>query len=367
MTAMGLISFYCSAVCILLGSTAGATEYKAYALSMLPNAGYGCAYKINDRGIIVGSMAASYDTRSNAGAFQWDTAESAPHYVGFPIGASAMGINYAGTVVGSRYLSADGHLTTLPALLATNGSNTLADVNDAGVVVGGSTYDSSGLSHAALWDDTGVHDLGALDGYSASMATALNLQGLTVGRSWDGLGLVPDRATIWENGNRTQLDPLQGYEFSAAHDINYYGQVVGTSSRWASYYGNGGEFRFLREEATLWQNGGAVGIAVDGMNTYATGINDLGQVVGYAYSYPYYGPSRAFVWHNGTMIWLDSVGAIGTEAYGINEVGWIVGRARGAGGNYYAVVWEPVPEPSSIFVLLCGLGGLRALAKRRAR
>ncbi len=118
-------------------------------------------------------------------------------------------------------------------------------------------------------------------------------------------------------------------------------------------------------EATLWSNGIAVDISADGMDTFGWDINDSGQVVGFAapHIYPY--NEQAFVWQNGTMTWLDGLGGSVTEAFGINSSGWIVGRAKGLDGNYYAVEWEPVPEPSSIALL--SLGVLWASILRRKR
>jgi probable HAF family extracellular repeat protein len=46
------------------------------------------------------------------------------------------------------------------------------------------------------------------------------------------------------------------------------------------------------------------------------------------------------------------------EALGINISGQIVGSSTTGAGNGHACLWEPVPEPSAILALLCGLGGL---------
>ena len=45
-------------------------------------------------------------------------------------------------------------------------------------------------------------------------------------------------------------------------------------------------------------------------------------------------------------------------ANGTNDNGWIVGYSTDALGFEHAVLWMPVPEPSSILALLCGIGGM---------
>lgn len=359
------LAVVCIMALLLTGySCVEARQYQIHVLDTLQHITYSGAYKINDHGVIVGSMATNYDTRSNAGVFYWDTAR-VPYYAGFASGSRIMGLNNSGTIVGGRYVSSSGNVTTLPTLLASNGSNTLADINDVGVVVGGSAYDLSGYSHAALWDNAGIHDLGTLDGHTSSMALGINDHEQVVGSSWNEVGFSPQRAVIWEDGSRTQLDPLSGYDYSSAFKINNFGMVIGSSSRWDTYYSSGVEFSYLREEAVLWGNGAVIDIAVEGMNTSASDINDLGQVAGYAYSYPYASVFNAFVWQEGEITWLDGINGAAAMAYGINSSGWIAGQAYGSDNNWHAVVWEPVPEPSAILVLVCGIGSLVVTLLRR--
>jgi hypothetical protein len=54
------------------------------------------------------------------------------------------------------------------------------------------------------------------------------------------------------------------------------------------------------------------------------------------------------------------------EAWAINESGWIVGWGNSGHGDR-GLLLKPVPEPSSLLALLCGLGGFGGMTRRRKR
>jgi probable HAF family extracellular repeat protein len=76
---------------------------------------------------------------------------------------------------------------------------------------------------------------------------------------------------------------------------------------------------------------------------YATGLNNSGQVSGYAYTNGFNGWSsvgdyRGFV-SGANGIGLTAVGSFGgswSKAYGINDAGQVVGTAQTAGGSFHA-------------------------------
>ena len=95
----------------------------------------------------------------------------------------------------------------------------------------------------------------------------------------------------------------------------------------------------------------------------AEDINNAGDVIGYS-------GGSGFLYHNGQMTALDSLidpslGWTISDAYGINNVGQIIGI-----GNQGAFLMTPhaapTPAPSSLLVLLAG-GGMLALRLRRKR
>ena len=97
-----------------------------------------------------------------------------------------------------------------------------------------------------------------------------------------------------------------------------------------------------------------------GSLSYASGINNSGQVVGYAETN---GGFSAFVYSGGTMQDLNNLidptsGWTLTDAYGIYDSGQIVGEGY-LGGQLGAFLLTPIiPEPSTFVLLGAGAIGL---------
>jgi probable HAF family extracellular repeat protein len=70
-----------------------------------------------------------------------------------------------------------------------------------------------------------------------------------------------------------------------------------------------------------------------GSESFATGINNSGQVVGYCYN-SNNATNRAFLYSGGSMQALGTLGGASSEAYGINSSGQVVGYEVYASSSY---------------------------------
>jgi probable HAF family extracellular repeat protein len=126
------------------------------------------------------------------------------------------------------------------------------------------------------------------------------------------------------------LGTLPGGSFSEANDINNRGWVVGTSGQ-ASGEGLGHAF--------LWRNGRMLDLGtLGGEESRANGINDRGWVVGASATG---GPAfHAFLWRNGRMLDLGTLGGEFSEALEVNNRGVVVGNSETATGSLRPFAWH---------------------------
>lgn len=180
----------------------------------------------------------------------------------------ATGINDNGQIVGTSggaFEINGGTRTTLPALSTYGGGSitSATGINDSNQAVG-SSDDATGESHAVLWNDGQLTDLGTLGG-SQSAAYAINNVGQVTG--WAHTSSEATDVFLWSNGTMTDLgtfglDPV-------GQAINDNGQIVGESSTGAWVWSNG-----------VFQNLNNLIPANSGFTlTNATAINDNGQIV----------------------------------------------------------------------------------------
>jgi probable HAF family extracellular repeat protein len=180
----------------------------------------------------------------------------------------ATGINDTGEIVGNSqgaFLISGGTRTTLPDLSSYGGGgfSSASGINNNNQIAGASD-NASGNSHAVMWSNGTITDLGTLGG-TQSAAYAINNNGQVTG--WAHTASEATHVFLWSNGTMTDLgtfglDPV-------GEAINNHGVIVGQS-------GNG---------AWIWSNG-----TFQNLNNLippgsgftlndATAINDNGQIV----------------------------------------------------------------------------------------
>ena len=245
------------------------------------------------------------------------------------------------------------------------------DVNDAGQVVGYTETPYYAPLRAFLWTPaqprgtTGVlQDLGTL-GSSGALAKAIDNSGHVVGGSGDAAGVA--HAFIWTmTAGMQDLGLAAGWTGASAVDINESGQVAGYAETgvgqravlWTVSVDAAGAVQVLNRES--------LGTLPDGGSSVAFGVNNLGQVVGYAYS-PASGPNRAVLWTRTPTGWIiEDLGLLpgdyGSTGYGINDQGWVVGYSRPQQGCSHAVLWSTTAGRKSAVRALETLGGCSAEA-----
>lgn len=117
---------------------------------------------------------------------------------------------------------------------------------------------------------------------------------------------------------------------SYATGINEKGQVIGVS-----YMGD-----YSTHHGFIWENGKITDLGtLGGSNSYAYGINEKVQVVGYS-EVSDRGESHGFIWENGKI---TDLGSLGGESYAtkINENGQVIGVSALAGNNInHGFIWQ---------------------------
>lgn len=378
------------AMALALSSSAFAAEYTLVDLGVFPGESQNklsFAYGINNASQVVGWGSKISVAREG---FIWDGGvwTSLGDLPGGVKSSEAHGINNLGVVVGFSsgdsattpgttqqrgFIWQGGTMSALPDIAGYQVTETYAlSVNDSGKVVGYSGV--VGGYRAVLWSGGVAQDLGVIGpSYASSKAFAINNQGQVVGES---TGSNIAHAFIWQNGVMTSLGDLPGGgdNYSSAAGINNLGQVVGTG------YVDKGSASTDRAHAFLWENGTMLDLGVLGDVatdlSYATDINNLGQVVGYGTTASGSSASRhAFIWQNGVMRDLNELIELPLgseielkEAMAINDKGEVVGWMYDEVGYrhaFLAIPTTPVPEPGTYALLLAGLGFVGWAVRRK--
>jgi probable HAF family extracellular repeat protein len=326
---------------LLHAGSAGATSYTLTVLGTLRSdtTGVSEATGINNAGLVVGwaeTDAAEYHvlrwTRSDG---MTDAGSLVPPFL-----SAATDVNGSGELCGFGLTQSTGFATAVHQLPDGDllglpkppgaGDSYGYGISDAGVIVGWTNLNSGcgypscpgNPGHAIQWNDGARSFLPDLGG-SFSVAADISADGSMIcGYGANTSGQI--RGFRLHGTEIDELAPLAGYSESYAEGINDAGDVVG--------YSHSGS----RDEATLWVGATAsdLGVPGDALGSIALRINSSGGIVGYsllggsetrAALFSGSGPPEDL----NTLIPPGS-GYTLTYAYGINDVGQIVGDALGA-------------------------------------
>jgi len=276
--------------------------------------------------------------------------------------------NGANCPIGHGFRWENGVLTDLGALPGGNLSAASA-INARGWIVGFSqTVELDPVldvpaGHAVLWNDNQPIDLGTLDTGVQSEANYLDNGGTVVGMStidttFDPFACIgpfcsPTHAFIWKNGVMQDLGTLGGPDsfifFGGGCNIQRSYLVAGSS------YTDGIKIPatgFPTQHAFLWQNGKMTDVpTLGGTYAFAECANNQGQVMGQSnltgdpgcdgISPQFSCDEHAFLWDHGTLTDLGTLGGTFSLANWIDNTGEVVGGATTPGDQaFHATLWK---------------------------
>jgi probable HAF family extracellular repeat protein len=241
---------------------------------------------------------------------------------------------WSGDASGSVGVVWDGAKTFQAPLLPGTSTAWAFGVNDLREIVGAAQADDGSYQGFFWCKKSGLIPVGVLPGMTQSWASAINDYRRVVG--WSGTD-SSSRAFIWwkRTGEMTDLGTLPGWQWSVANAINNRYDVAGAATN---------ADRTIKRAFLL--QGGAGGTFVDlgtlgGISSEATGLNELGQVVGWSQTTS--GDTHAFVWTAaGGMVDLGTLqGGTFSSAAAINERGQVVGWGDDANGQTHGILFAP--------------------------
>lgn len=149
--------------------------------------------------------------------------------------------------------------------------------------------------------------------------------------------IFDEDASTWQ-WITTILPTQDPWDLSWGAAINNNGVIVGRAEDACTEEGEESEGRM----AARWQSGAMLVLGtLDGDESYAYAINDLGQIVGESSTGSGFNPpEHAFLWTNGSMIDLGTLpGTTESKAVDLNDLGQVIGSSDGR-----PFLWLPAPD-----------------------
>ncbi len=220
-------------------------------------------------------------------------------------------------------------------------------VNNRGVAVGGAdtsipdptSFCFNGdcyISYGYKWEDGILLKLGALPGFNSSFATVVSNNGHVVGTSENGIidpltgGRALEAVSWEEDGSIIDMGSLGG-NVGIALSVNNRREAVGVAQNtipdpYAWFFAVPGA---TQSRAFRWtKSGGLQNLGtLGGADSIAAYINERGQISGYSFTDDTINPgtglptAHPFLWENGTMTDLGTLGGTLAGPFGFESVG----------------------------------------------
>jgi probable HAF family extracellular repeat protein len=189
--------------------------------------------------------------------------------------------------------------------------NSVNGINTAGDMVGWYADSSSGPYHAFLVKG-GNMSFFDHPGSVSTLATGINDSGLIIGYTGD----FYDTGFTYDGNTFAKVQPAKQSR-TFLYGINNAGEIVGGAGTPYTTIGidlKNGKFKTIKFPGSY-------------VYAYATGINNLGEIVGYTDV-----ETHAFTYLNGKFQRIDFPGSSESEAWGVNDTGVVVGWYATSGG-----------------------------------
>lgn len=227
-------------------------------------------------------------------------------------------------------------------------------INRAGTVVGGADTaipdpyapfcpftPNCVVHHAFRWRHGVMKDLGSLPGTNSSFAWWINDHGWIAGGSENGVidpiaGVAEADAVLWKDGKMFDLGTLGGNQ-SVAFSLNNQGQITGYATNkipdpWALNFPFGTQMR-----GYLWQNGKMHDLGtLGGPDSIGLYINDRGHISGASFTSDIpeastgIPPVEPFLWEARRMHHIGTLGGVWGAVNGMNSNDYVIGTSSTA-------------------------------------
>jgi probable HAF family extracellular repeat protein len=222
------------------------------------------------------------------------------------------------------------------------------------------------VNHPVQWRNGVQTDLGALPGVNSSLASWINTRGWIAGYSENSVidpltGFPETAAVLWKDGKIIDLGTLGGNS-SGANALNNLGQVVGSALNTVSdpfpatssssfMVETFGFFFFpvaTEAHAFLWQDGAMQDLGtLGGPDSYAWFVNERGQVAGQSTINSIPSPTTGippvdpFFWEDGKMVDAGNLGGTFSFVSGLNNRGQMTGTMTLPGDStFHPFLWD---------------------------